>query len=230
MPIENYNGKTFVAFVDISGFKHYMKYEPEKAVKAINSFFQNGYAILKTEHNEFKVEGIFVSDCSILFVRNEVRSQNMIYRSFKSLLNVVKHLNIAMLRDNFMMTTSIAYGEFNYQDRIEFTGITKNPIISNAYISAYLNSELKPKIKPGQCRIVKEDLPEKLNESICETDNIDIIKMIKNRKYDPNNYYYYWTLDDSDEIENFEIHYASACKLDEKHKYNKILDILKNRF
>ena len=132
MPIENYNGKTFVAFVDISGFKHYMKYEPEKAVKAIDSFFQNGYAILKTEHNEFKVEGIFVSDCCILFVRNEARSQNMIYRSFKSLLNVVKQLNIAMLRDNFMVTTSIAYGEFNYQDRIEFTGITKNPIISNA--------------------------------------------------------------------------------------------------
>ncbi|WP_342305544.1 hypothetical protein [Methanolobus sp. ZRKC5] len=230
MPIETYNGKTFVAFVDISGFKHYMKHEPEKAVKAIDSFFHNGYSILKTQHNEFKVEGIFVSDCCILFVRNETRSANRIYKSFKSLLDIVKQLNIAMLRDNFMVTTSIAYGEFSYQDRIEFTGITKNPIISNAYISAYLNSEVKPKIKPGQCRIVKEDLPKKVDKSIYEAGNIDIIKMIRNRKYDTNNYYYYWTLDDSNEIDNFEINYTSACKLDEKHKYDKILDLLKNRF
>jgi|LGVF01.1.fsa_nt_gb hypothetical protein len=50
MPLEEFHGETFVAFVDISGFKALMK-DTEKAYKALNSFYQIGYNSLKSDSN-----------------------------------------------------------------------------------------------------------------------------------------------------------------------------------
>ena len=88
-----------------------------------------------------------------------------------------------MREHDFMLTTSIAYGKFRYQERIEFEGIEKNPIYGNAYISAFLDNENgKPKIQPGQCRIIKENLPNDITSTIEESQNNEIFSRIKERE------------------------------------------------
>lgn len=44
MPINNFNGNTFVAYMDISGFKELMK--QQRAVDAIKYFYSCGYEAL----------------------------------------------------------------------------------------------------------------------------------------------------------------------------------------
>lgn len=148
MPINNYNGDTFVAFLDISGLKELMRNE-KKVWEALNKLYQHGYEILRNQENECRVEGIFISDCGVLFVRrnNQILDNS---ESLISLLTKIKRINKGMRESDFMLTTSIAYGKFRYQERIEFEGIEKNLIYGNAYVSAFLDNENgKPKIQPG---------------------------------------------------------------------------------
>ena len=221
MPISNFNGRTFVAFIDISGFKQLMKDE-KRAWKALDRFYNYGYEVIRKnrQQNNIYVEGFFVSDSGILFVRN---CGNKI-ECLKAVLRVVKELNKRMLDDDFMLTTSIAYGHFKYQERIEFEGIEKNPIYGNAYISAFLDNETgKPKIQPGQCRIVKQNLPDELIRSIEYSNNDEILCMVKKRGNDKDHYYFYWMMETSEEIEQFEKEYTDAYNL----KYAGMLKALK---
>ena len=223
MPINNYNGDTFVAFLDISGFKELMRNE-KKAWKALDRLYQYGYEILRNQNNECRVEGIFISDSGVLFVRRNNRIIPKISDGLISLLMILKRINERMRGNDFMLTTSIAYGEFRYQERIEFRGIEKNPIYGNAYISAFLDNENgKPKIQPGQCRIVEENLPSDITRSIEQSQNNDIFGMIRKREGDNKHYYYYWMVNDSHEIERFEQNYKDAYTL----KYAGMLKALK---
>src|SRR3990167_7349981 len=162
MPINNFEGKTFVAFLDISGFKELMR-EKDKAWKALDKLYSSGYDILQSQNRpNQQVEGIFISDCGILFVRNNQGTDIRQTNGLHLLLQVIKTINQRMLENKIMLTTSIAYGNFKYQGRIEFPGIEKSPVYGNAYISAYSdNKDEIPKIQPGQCRIVKENIPHK---------------------------------------------------------------------
>lgn len=221
MPISNFNGETFVAFVDISGFKQLMKDE-KRAWRALDRFYSYGYEVIKRDRqqNNIYVDGIFVSDSGILFVRN----CNNIIECLKAVLMVVKELNRRMLDNDFMLTTSIAYGHFKYQERIEFEGIEKNPIYGNAYVSAFLDNETgKPGIQPGQCRIVKQNLPNELIQSIEDSNNNGILCMVKKRDNDKEHYYFYWIVETPEEIEQFKKEYTDAYNL----KYAGILKALK---
>lgn len=147
MPIAPYDEETFVAFTDISGFREMMR-SGDRAVQSMNSFYNAGYAALGQEQN---VNGLFVSDCAILFSLTGAREARL-----ESLLSVIKSINRALLPDSVMLTSSIAWGHFSYHDRIEFPGIGKQPIFGNGYLTAFLDNEIgSPKIQPVQCRIVK---------------------------------------------------------------------------
>jgi len=238
MPIKNYEGNTFVAFLDISGFKELMRNEKE-ALKALDKLYQYGYEILKDQSNECRVEGIFVSDSGMLFVRrnNQILGNNS--ESLRSLLIKIKMINERMIESDFMLTTSIAYGKFKYKEKIEFEGMEKNQIYGYAYLSAFLDNEKgKPKIQPGQCRIVSKNLPDDVKAAI---DNIDkrndldeeVFKMIKKINKD-DHYYYYWMAKNKDDIERIKNAYKSAqdtlkdaYKSAEKLAYSKILEALK---
>lgn len=222
MPISNFDGETFVAFTDISGFKELMN-NGENALKALDSFYQYGYDTLQESNNN--VEGFFISDKGVLFVR-ELQDK---VEGLKVLLDVVKNLNEKMLNDNLMLTTSIAYGKFKYQERIEFSGIVKNPIYGNAYVSAFLdNKSRRPRIQPGQCRLVKENLPNEVESTILDNvgalDNSnDTLGMIKKRNGDSGHYYFYWMVEDYNDIERFEKDYKNSYNL----KYAGMLKALK---
>jgi len=114
MPINNYGGDTFVAFLDISGFKELMRNEKE-AWKALDKLYQHGYEILRNQNNECRVDGIFISDSGVLFVRRNNRILGN-SESLRSLLIKIKTINERMRESDFMLTTSIAYGRFRYQE------------------------------------------------------------------------------------------------------------------
>jgi|SRR5690554_2855824 len=188
MPLSNFNGNTFVAFLDISGFKELMK-DKQLTVQALDWFYQSGFNAIRTQNRANTIEGIFVSDCGILFVRDINQS---IPEQLDALLLVIKAINEKVLRYDIMLTTSVSYGHFSYQEKIEFQGIEKNPLHGLAYVDAFLDNETgKPKIQPGQCRILKDNLPETLN-----IDNPFIRKKGKH-------YFYYWNVQNSNRIDEF---------------------------
>lgn len=205
MALSNFNGETFVAFIDISGFKELMK-NNQKAIETLDHFYQAGYDALRPPNN---VDGLFVSDCGILFVRE---TNLPIEEQLEKLLSVVKSINEAVLQYDIMLTTSIAYGHFSYREKIEFQGIEKNQLHGFAYVKAFLDNEIgKPKIQPGQCRILEDDLPETLR-----IDNSHIRQ--KGRHY-----YYYWNVQDSNRIDEFLSDYNNSYNL----KYLGIINSLK---
>jgi hypothetical protein len=209
MPISYFNDNTFVAFTDISGFKELMKND-QNALESIKHFYQSGYNILQSIEN---IEGFFVSDCGILFAR-----KGSVEDKLRDILSAVEQINKEMLSENYMLTTSIAYGHFNYQGKIEFQGIEKNPIYGEAYVKAFLDNETgTPRLQPGQCRVCKESLP--------EIDLNQFNKLIEKR---PNSkhYNYYWNVTTELQIKDFEKQYKNSYSL----KYSGMLNALKNSF
>jgi len=202
MALENFSGKTFVAFLDISGFKELMK--KEKAISALDTFYQAGYEALS---NYGELKGIFVSDSGILYATEDIEIEK-----FRKILEAVKYINKQMLDKDYMLKASIAFGEFNYYKRIELPNISKGMILGNAYLSAYLDSQ---KVDAGLCRIIKANLPEAIV--------IENFPLLKQRG---NYYYYYWnisenSIDKDSEINKFEEYYKNS-------KYLGILKALKN--
>ena len=209
MPVQNYNGQTFVAFLDISGFKELMK-DDKKALEALRRLYQAGYDALQAAEG---VEGFFVSDSGILFVRT-----GTVHERLKKILDVIKTINARMLTRDYMLTTSIAYGNFDYHDKLEFNGIEKNPIYGYAYVQAFLDNETgNPRIQPGQCRLVKNGLPDDLN-----LDHPDF-SLLKQKGNDNSHVYFYWNVENQNQIADFEKQYNDSYKL----KYTGMLSALK---
>jgi len=149
MPLDDYEGTTFVSFTDISGFKEMMRDRKEAAL-ALDAFYQAGYDILQNQTaNDHRVEGLFVSDGGVLFIRAaNAESPD----ALNALLRVIEDLSRRLLMAKVMLTTSVAYGQFSYRQRLEFPGIEKNPVYGYAYLDAYLDNSIgHPKIQPGQC-------------------------------------------------------------------------------
>jgi len=214
-----FKGDTFVAFLDISGFKRMMKEDKERASKALDIFYQCGYDQLRKD--DIPVEGIFISDCGILFVRS-VQNKKM---CLKSLLDVIRIINKKMLEDNFVLTTSIAYGYFKYDERIEVKKIVKNLIYGGAYVDAFYDNEYGvPKIQPGQCRIVNKNLPPEIERTLeGNHDRDEVLHLLKKGNGDNDNYYFYWMVETQSEIDDFEKKYTDAYN----SRYDGMLRVLK---
>lgn len=205
MPVQDFQGNTFVAFTDISGFKEMMKGDGSRAINALDKLNQAGFDSL---NNSTNVNGFFISDCGVLFVKNSNLSK---IEQFEAILRVIKEINKKLLSEDIMLTTSIAYGQFSYDQRIEFDGISKDPIYGNAYVSAFLDNETgTPKMQPGQCRIVANNI----NDDVWASNSF--LKKIRNHIY------YYWMLNDYSEIESFEREYKDTYQL----KFKGMLSVL----
>lgn len=190
--MDDFRGSAFVAFVDISGFKNMMNEDENKALKALDLFYKAGYNKLQQiKDKPTRVEGVFVSDCGVLFTRKE--SDNCVVNELKILLDVVGNLNKRLVLEGFLLTTSIAYGEFKYENRNGLDVMTKNAIYGNAYVKAFMDNESRnPKLLPGQCRIIKANLPEIATDYLNSNDVIE-------RKQ--NHYYYWWAAKNSEDME-----------------------------
>ena len=197
--LNKFSGQTFVAFIVICGFKAMMS--ENKAFDALNKFYQIGYDELQACGD---INGIFISDCGILYVTKDTLKEEKL----KILLRIVKSINLKMLEADYMLTTNIAYGDFSYHERKGFKGISKNLMMGYAYVKAFLDSQAKPKIDVGECRILKEDI---------EEDFFENPHLCPRGKY----FYYYWNVEDPEKIDLFKKDYKDS-------RYIGALQILKN--
>ncbi len=197
--LNKFSGQTFVAFIDICGFKAMMS--ENKAFDALDKFYQIGYNELQACGD---INGIFISDCGILYVTKDTSKEEKL----KILLRIVKSINLKMLEADYMLTTNIAYGDFSYHERKGFNGISKNLMMGYAYVKAFLDSQAKPKIDVGECRILKEDIQEDFfeNPHLCPRG-----------KY----FYYYWNVEDPEKIDLFKKDYKDS-------RYIGALQVLKD--
>lgn len=208
MALENFDNNTFVAFLDISGFKVMMK-DDLKAINALNHLYQTGFDVLNNQNTTKQIEGLFISDCGVLFMKDIKKSKS---EQLECLLKVIKSINSKLLQHDIMLTTSIAYGHFSYQEKIEFSGIEKNQVYGGAYVKAFLDNENgKPKIQAGQCRLLKENLP----------DDFKIDSEFIREK--GSHFYYYWNVDNPGKINDFLNDYQNSYNL----KYEGFKNALK---
>ncbi len=166
--IEEYDGQTFVAFTDIVGFKSMMSDEA-RLMRAMDSLYSSGYSNLADNNRHPIVEGIFISDCGILFAR---RRQETELDALGSLLDVLSSLHRDVFESAFSLTTSIAYGKFRYRGKIEFDGIEKNALHGEAYLIACIdneNDDRRLRLYPNECRICKRNLPEPVTAAEIQT-------------------------------------------------------------
>lgn len=210
MSIDDFEGKTFVAFIDISGFKELMKDE-KRTGKVLDRFYSIGYHIILENAN---LNGVFISDCGVVFTRDKINLK----KSFSELLDAIQEINSEMLDIDIMLTSSIAFGEFTYRKKIEFRGIDKNALHGYAYLSAYLaNEKEEPKMEPGQCRIVSKGLP----QEIIDTFSIESPRCIQKQS---NKFFnYYWMIKETPQIGKFLNDYQDTYK----RKYARMLSVLK---
>jgi hypothetical protein len=81
-----------------------------------------------------------------------------------------------------------------------------------------------PKMTPGQCRILKEKLPDSIKRLMDEKN--PQLKMISTKKYDVGHYHFYWSFDDPNFISSFESRYKAISNMKSNLKYNMMLDLL----
>ena len=215
MPLDPIDETTFVAFMDISGFKEMMA-EESRAVLALDRFYEAGYDALHRQNGQPRVDGLFISDCGVLFVRGAGQDR---HAGLQTLLDVVENINRAVLTSEVMLTTSIAYGSFSYHNRLEFSGIQKNPVYGNAYVSAFLDNERgNPRIQPGECRIVRQPAAAQLEDAL------RTFSCPRLRVSGAKHAYFFWMVPDGREIATFEKHYRDAYSL----KYKGMLEALRS--
>ncbi|MCX6539114.1 MAG: hypothetical protein NT151_09310 [Acidobacteria bacterium] len=216
MPLDPFSGTTFVAYMDISGFRKMMT-EESRAVRALDCFYQAGYDALHRQNGQPRVDGLFISDCGVLFVRGAGQGS---HAGLQTLLDVVERINREVLASKVMLTTSIAHGSFSYHNRLEFPGIEKNPAYGNAYVSAFLDNERgNPRIQPGKCRIVRRPAAEQ-HEAALATLSCPRLRVSRVRHA-----YFFWMVRDGSEIAAFEKRYHDAYSLKD---YKGMLEALRS--
>jgi len=217
MTIEDFSGRTFVAFLDISGFKSMMKRSEEYATKSLNKFYNTVYNVGRRFSDQYiEINEIVVSDCAIVFCRNKSTSSSNSMNNpeeivekregLRSLLDFITQINKQLIQSQplppIMTTCSIAYGNFTYRNRIEFDGIDKGFFIGFAYVNAVQDQYSTPKLKPCECRVLKKSL----NPQDVLPQGIPFSLLKENK----NHYYFHWMLSSLDELIQFRQEYENS--------------------
>jgi len=215
--MNNFDGKTWVAFSDLSGLKALYEKKPEYAAKALDKFYNTIYQ-MQAERND--INAIVVSDCAIFWI--DIKD---CIDKLDNILIHLKELHKLMLPD-YLLRTTIAYGNFKYQQRLEMPRIRKNMIIGGAYLDSYANND---KIDHGAVVIVK------LPERTIYRDLTFVSKTMIKANYPKKGFYeYFWAVEDSRQIRAFinereKAKEATFSKLKDLYSDNRHLRWLANK-
>jgi hypothetical protein len=208
LPIEDFNGNTFVGFLDICGFKDMMTTKGQ-AERSLDRFFTSVYQEVQSfRRRDPSIDCIAVSDCAVAFARTSSTSADQAQESFplikaqclNSILIFVKNIAQKMIRSRVAIKGSIAYGSFQFQHRIEIPGVAKEMFVGNAYLDAYMDVEKgKPKLRPGEIRIKPRTEVEQILQN--SGNDFGLFSLIHPEK---GNHYFYWMLPSINRIDDFE--------------------------
>lgn len=150
-PNLSFNGSTYVAYSDLCGFKKMME-NREEAYEALNYLFNSVYELLRDRQ---LIKGLAVSDCVISWATDE---------RLDSIVDYVGSLHRKMIHRRYLIQTTIAYGKFEFQQRIQLMNLGKQMIWGGAYLAAYLGNE---KVKPGSIGLLDEHNIPNIEASLC---------------------------------------------------------------
>jgi len=219
--VESFDGETFVAFIDICGFKHMMR-NPEQAEKALDNFFRTVYREVSRSE---ELNSIAVSDSAIIFAgdngshANRDRGELIDFRRLGSILECVRSIARRMIRLNIAIKGSIAYGQLHYQKRRNGDRVVKAMLLGQAYLDAYSDVEEGiPKLKLGEIRLIPKT---KIKELLKISPAPSVMSLLKSGK---GGYYFYWMLKSIEEQKKFK----NAYKTQYNKMYDPTISVLKN--
>jgi hypothetical protein len=209
MPIKSFSGITYVAFSDLNGFKEMMR-NHENAANALDKFYKTIYR-LKSKTAYSGMSTLAVSDCAISFIDNANNRD-----SLPSILGFLKELHTEMIKAEYLVTSSVAYGQFYYNERVELTGLEKNMLFGGAYLKAYINN--------GKC-------PEGSIVIICDETDKDLIlqasgeyrELFRDYRRGVKGLQFFWAVSSADGIADFEKSYHDTYTL----KYKGMIAVYK---
>ncbi len=138
MPLQDFDGDTWVAFSDLCGTKEMLAKSRHKAANALGRFYQTVYDLHDVTQG---ISCLAVSDCAIFWLHGEAAAAY----ALDSLLNVLKDLHQRMAQAKYLVSTSVAWGAFSYQQRLELPHLRKDMVAGGAYMDAYAkNKDLLP--------------------------------------------------------------------------------------
>jgi hypothetical protein len=161
MSLENFEGQTWVAYSDLCGTKAIYRENPNNAAKALNRFYNEVYNLNEPASN---ISSLVVSDCAIFWVdRNgSYREEGMAIelQTLEQLLSRLNSLHKKMISEDYLIKTTISYGHFRYQNRLEMPRIRKDMIIGGAYLDVYAKND---KVNAGSIVLLTEQNKEYQN-------------------------------------------------------------------
>ena len=215
MALRSFEGNTWVAFLDISGFKQMIK-KPLQAESTLNKFYNTVYREVFRINHDFPFEtystgnpsicSVVVSDCAILYVDNFDLGEDKI-RDLHLILDVIKSINMALIDSDtppqIMTTCALDYGQFKYSDRSSDIHTRKSFFYGSTYVKAYLGAEELSKF-PGFCRVLTSDfvVPEELK-------NISPFNLLKSNS---ERYDFYWMVNIPEAIADFKNTYDNLAQ------------------
>lgn len=201
IPIENFEGTTWIAYMDISGFKKFM--HENNGLHVLNKFMDDAYQELGATQN---FDGIFFSDSGVVFYRQQIPKNNdeVIFRVLNELLSLIRRLNTRYMTPSskwedvsFLTKCCVAFGEFKFQNKEEHIHILKGPIYGRAYVKAFLSIEKnKPhKMEIGEVRIMYYNLKKEFSSKFKKNTEYDEFKHLY--QFSNDHMYYSWTYRDN---------------------------------
>jgi hypothetical protein len=219
MSVPSYEGKTYVAYLDISGFKQMMT-NKEKVESVLNKFYTTLYNTVyevNSDSSPTKMNAVAVSDCAVLFLNKDEHEIVDQIEGLSKMLRFIRIVNRAFIDHAFPFMTicSIAYGMFRYENRRDSEHMRKNCMRGRAYLETFLDSRLeKPKIRPSECRLLKRGL----DSGFPKEDDFRLLS--SKREY----YYFYWMLNDPKEERNYRRRYDETLGM----LYDPLIRLLKD--
>lgn len=221
--VDSFHGKTYVAYLDISGFAQMME-DLDAARDVLNNFYATIFDFCEySVSTSPRISMIVASDCAVLFTRNQTRRDR--FDGLLAMFNFVKHVNRQFIGGNrsqpFMTTCSVAYGTFDYEDRPEFADLRKNYVFGRPYLGVVLDQRKgKPKIRPGECRLLPKSVPR-----VGRFQKDPLFSFVLKRS---NRRYFYWMLNNRDHQKIFDRDYAEAYKLRKQDNYSGVIHVLQS--
>jgi hypothetical protein len=129
----DFDGETWVAFSDLCGTRAMYRTNPKKAAEALDEFYNAVYAVQRAQG---EVSALAVSDCAVFWVHGVDRGGRT-RQMLAGLLERLKRLHRQMVDGRYLVRTTVAYGHFRYQRRLEIPRLRKDMIVGGAYLDAY---------------------------------------------------------------------------------------------
>jgi hypothetical protein len=194
----------------------------DSARRVLDNFYTTIYRLCEEYNETFpKICAIVAFDCAALFTRNQNESDRL--NGLLKMLAFIKQANRHFIRGNpspsFMTTCSIAYGDFDYEDRAELADIRKNYLFGRPYLNAVLDQKKgKPKMKAGECRLLTKRLTH-----LGQSSNNSLLSFVLRRG---NHRYFYWMLNNPRQQHDFDREYLVAYKPKKSDNYPRMVQVL----